>query len=121
MDTGSFLFLPRGCWHSTSSSEETIALNFTFGQPAWLDLILIELRNRLIQKDEWRELVNIDLLDENERKKVEEKLKSMINNLPNDFKGISVGDILARKKDDLDVYQSTQLVVRQLMSIKDGF
>lgn len=45
----------------------------------------------------------------------------MINNLPNDFKGISVGDILARKKDDLDVYQSTQLVVRQLMSIKDGF
>jgi len=56
-----------------------------------------------------------------ERKKVEEKLKSMINNLPNDFRGISVGDILSRKKDDLDVYQSTQLVVRQLMSIKDGF
>ncbi|PAK35901.1 JmjC domain-containing protein [Bacillus safensis] len=121
LDTGSFLFLPRGCWHSTSSSEETIALNFTFGQPAWLDLILIELRNRLIQKEEWRELVNIDLLDENERQKIEEKLKSMINNLPNDFRGISVGDILARKKDDLDVYQSTQLVVRQLMSIKDGF
>jgi hypothetical protein len=35
---GSLLFLPRGVWHATSSSETFSALNRILGQRSWFDL-----------------------------------------------------------------------------------
>ncbi len=55
---GSVLFVPRGYWHQTQTDEETLALNFTFGQPSWADLMLSALRARLLKDPAWRELAN---------------------------------------------------------------
>lgn len=119
LNTGSFLFLPRGSWHSTSSSDETISLNFTFGQPAWLDLLLIELKNQLIKKDEWRELAITDSLDSFEQEQLKNKLHVMLNNLSEELNNINPDNVIHRGKEDLDTYQSTQQTMRQLMSIKE--
>ncbi|MFP9048716.1 JmjC domain-containing protein, partial [Enterococcus faecalis] len=53
---GTMLYLPRGLWHSTKSDQATLALNITFGQPAWLDLMLAALRKKLISDNRFREL-----------------------------------------------------------------
>ncbi|MDI5962411.1 JmjC domain-containing protein [Streptantibioticus silvisoli] len=56
LTAGSLLFMPRGEWHATSSSETSLALNLTFGQPSWLDLLLTEIRARLVKSPNWRAL-----------------------------------------------------------------
>ena len=55
---GSVLFVPRGYWHATEADEDTLAINFTFGQPTWADLVLVALRKRLLKDGEWRVLAN---------------------------------------------------------------
>jgi 50S ribosomal protein L16 3-hydroxylase len=52
---GSFLFVPRGVWHSTEAQEDALALNFTFTAPTWLDLFTAALRSRLAMSPAWRE------------------------------------------------------------------
>ena len=53
---GSVLFVPRGYWHSTEADEDTLALNFTFGQPTWADVVLGQLREKLLKDRAWRKL-----------------------------------------------------------------
>lgn len=53
---GSLLFVPRGYWHSTAAQGEALALNFTFDQPTWADLLMVALRSRLMLSQDWREL-----------------------------------------------------------------
>jgi len=55
---GSVLFVPRGYWHETEASEDTLALNFTFSQPTWVDGVLLALRTRLLQHEAWREVAS---------------------------------------------------------------
>lgn len=55
---GSMLFVPRGYWHTTEASGEALALNFTFSQPTWADLLILALRSRLLLSAEWRELAS---------------------------------------------------------------
>ncbi len=57
---GSMLFVPRGYWHRTEAEGEALALNFTFSQPTWIDLLLLALRSRLSLSPEWRELAKVD-------------------------------------------------------------
>ena len=56
LSPGSVLFVPRGYWHATEADEDTLALNFTFGQPTWADLVLTALRRRLLGDARWREM-----------------------------------------------------------------
>ena len=53
---GSVLFVPRGYWHATEADEDTLAINFTFGQPTWADLVLDTLRRSLLKHEAWRGL-----------------------------------------------------------------
>lgn len=53
---GSLLFLPRGHWHQTHAEEESLSLNFTFDQPTWADVVVPEIRRRLLGETHWREL-----------------------------------------------------------------
>jgi 50S ribosomal protein L16 3-hydroxylase len=55
---GSVLFVPRGFWHETESDEDSLALNFTFGQPTWADVVLGALRIGLLEDPQWRELAD---------------------------------------------------------------
>ena len=56
LSPGSVLFVPRGYWHSTETAEDTLAINFTFGQPSWADVMLAALRVRLLKEPKWRAL-----------------------------------------------------------------
>lgn len=53
---GSVLFVPRGTWHSTESDGDSLALNFTFGQPTWADALLAALRPQMLKNPAWRAL-----------------------------------------------------------------
>ena len=53
---GSFLFVPRGAWHTTKASDEdTLSISFTLTAPTWIDLLTAAMRGRLAQNSEWRE------------------------------------------------------------------
>lgn len=53
---GSFLFVPRGSWHTTQASDEdTLAISFTFSAPTWIDILTAAMRGRLAQSSKWRE------------------------------------------------------------------
>jgi 50S ribosomal protein L16 3-hydroxylase len=55
---GSVLFLPRAWWHATRALEDSLQLNFTFDQPAWVDVILPAIYRELIRNERWRELAH---------------------------------------------------------------
>lgn len=51
---GSVLFLPRGYWHTSKTIEDSLALTLTFPSVIWIDLLLGEVRKRLLLKEKWR-------------------------------------------------------------------
>ena len=51
---GSLLFIPRGSWHKTNSQTDSLALNFTFSPPSYLDLLTTAMRGRLAGEERWR-------------------------------------------------------------------
>lgn len=55
LQAGSFLFVPRGTWHSTYATTDAVSLNFTFTPPTWIDLFTAALRSRLALSSDWRE------------------------------------------------------------------
>jgi 50S ribosomal protein L16 3-hydroxylase len=55
LEAGSFLFVPRGTWHSTHATTDALSLNFTFTPPTWIDLFTAALRGRLAISSDWRE------------------------------------------------------------------
>ncbi|ADO54226.1 MULTISPECIES: cupin domain-containing protein [Paenibacillus] len=117
---GSFLYLPRGIWHSTSSTEETLSLNITFSHPAWLELLLAEIRSRLTQHDTWRELAcDINLLSPEEQESLKSKLNQELNQVLPGFSSISAEDIFKRHTEEFDIYHVTQAVFRQLLATRE--
>ncbi|MDC1175456.1 hypothetical protein OAT67_08660, partial [Bacteriovoracaceae bacterium] len=49
-------FVPRGAWHKTQSiGSDSLALNFTYTVPSWLDLFLSALRGKLALDSKWRD------------------------------------------------------------------
>ncbi len=55
LEPGSVLFVPRGTWHATHATTDTLSLNFTFSAPTWLDVFGAALRSRLALSPEWRQ------------------------------------------------------------------
>jgi 50S ribosomal protein L16 3-hydroxylase len=109
---GSRLYLPRGYWHATESSRETLAVNITFGQPTWLDYVLTELRTRLARDRRWRQLaVTGDLLTAQARAELED----LLGELPEAVRGVGVGDVLESQTRNPDTYHETQRLIRQLL------
>ena len=99
---GSLLFVPRGWWHSTEARGEALALNFTFSQPTWADLLTLALRSRLMLSPGWRELAD-GVTSANWGKRVtaqnqmDELLAELVQDLPNwraeDILGATEGEI----------------------------
>jgi len=85
---GSMLFVPRGFWHSTEAEGEALALNFTFSQPTWIDLLTLALRSRLSLSPEWRELADGVTSKDSERRLLAQQtfdilLQDLVQDLPN--------------------------------------
>ena len=95
LSPGSMLFVPRGYWHSTEAHGEALALNFTFSQPTWIDLLLLALRSRLSLSSDWRELADgVGSLDIDRRLIAQQKLEALLVELTADLPNWQAVDIL---------------------------
>ncbi|MBC7397509.1 MAG: cupin-like domain-containing protein [Bdellovibrionales bacterium] len=95
LQPGSLLFVPQGYWHSTEASGEALSLNFTFGQPSFLDLFTAALRSRLLLSPEWRELADgVSSKDPERREYAEMKFDALLMELTQDLPHWRASDIL---------------------------
>jgi 50S ribosomal protein L16 3-hydroxylase len=59
LTAGSVLFVPRGYWHATEiGSPETLAINFTYSQPSWAEVLGAVVLQRLHRQPEFRALAD---------------------------------------------------------------
>jgi len=92
---GSFLFVPRGAWHTTKASDEdTISISFTITAPTWIDLLTAAMRGRLAQSSHWRETANF-VNDKNFYHEATEKFDLLLANLANDVPNWRAEDIFS--------------------------
>ena len=106
LSPGSVLFVPRGYWHATESDEETLALNFTFGQPSWADVVLAALRTKLLADPQWRELAQ----------GTEAPLLPMLARLPGEAAALVPDEVF----DAMDAQVAWLLVPKGLLRVEDG-
>lgn len=90
---GSLLFIPRGYWHATESEGDSLALNFTFTAPTWIDLLTAALRGRLAQAPHWRETAD-GVSDPATREMAEFKFNELLAELKQDIPHWRAEDIL---------------------------
>ena len=82
MEPGCVLFVPRGYWHSTSTDEDSLSLNFTFSQPTWADVLTKSLQEWLLNSEEWRGLADGLESDNDPRKELAiEKFELLVKKL----------------------------------------
>ncbi len=92
---GSLLYVPRGFWHSTSAQGEALALNFTYNQPTWADLITVALKSRLTLSPEWRELADgVSSREPARRMEAEARFNELLMELVADLPNWQASDIL---------------------------
>jgi 50S ribosomal protein L16 3-hydroxylase len=92
---GSFLFVPRGAWHTTKASDEdTLAISFTFTAPTWIDLLSAAMRGRLAQSSQWRETADF-VSDEELCHEACEKLDFLLADLAQEIPHWRAQDILS--------------------------
>ena len=92
---GSMLFVPRGFWHRTEAESEALALNFTFSQPTWIDIMTLALRSRLSLSPNWRSLADgVRSNDESRRLAARERFDQLILELVEDLPHWCAEDIL---------------------------
>jgi 50S ribosomal protein L16 3-hydroxylase len=95
LSPGSVLFVPRGVWHSTEASEDTLALNFTYSQPTWADVVSAALRQQLHRDVQWRELADgIGSPDPERRAACLARLSELLHQLPEQVFELEAGRIL---------------------------
>jgi 50S ribosomal protein L16 3-hydroxylase len=99
LKTGSLLFVPRGCWHSTHADSDALSLNFTFTAPTWIDLFTAALRGRLAQSSEWRETAN-GVSDFERSAEAEAKFDFLLAELVHDLPHWRAGHILGATETD---------------------
>lgn len=98
---GSVLFVPRGYWHRTEAQTEALALNFTYSQPTWVDILTLALRSRLLLAPEWRELADgVNSSDPSRRHIAQEKFEMLLIELVADLPNWQASDILAATEGD---------------------
>lgn len=99
LNAGSFLFVPRGSWHSTEAQSEALSLNFTFTAPTWIDLLTAALRGRLAQSSEWRETAD-GVSDLARSKMAEHRFDHLLAGLIEDLPNWKASDILNATETD---------------------
>lgn len=82
MEPGCVLFVPRGYWHETTTSEESMSLNFTFSQPTWADIFTKSLQEVLLNSPEWRGLADgLESQDQDRKKEAIEHFEMLVKQL----------------------------------------
>jgi len=94
LSEGSLLFVPKGHWHKTHAHDDSLALNFTFSLPSWVDILSMALRARLIQSEYWRDSV-IGLNSETSAKEKLSLFETLLDSLKSDIQSWDAGEILS--------------------------
>ena len=55
MSPGTVLFMPRGTWHYTEASEDSVAVSIIVDPPPAIDTVLEQIKFTLLQEPRWRE------------------------------------------------------------------
>jgi 50S ribosomal protein L16 3-hydroxylase len=93
---GSMLFLPNAYWHTTTAEEDALALNFTFSQPSWADLVSEGIRRRLVMDPRWRELAaGVGSREPEHTAAAVERLEAFIGELADEVRSIDTRGIIA--------------------------
>lgn len=104
LEPGSVLFVPRGYWHCTEAAGDALALNFTYNQPAWLDVFLAALRSRLVLSPEWRELADgVGSTNQERRKRARCEFDGLLLELTTDLPNWSAENILDATEGALEI------------------
>ncbi|MEI9997374.1 MAG: cupin domain-containing protein [Rhizomicrobium sp.] len=122
LEAGQMLFVPRGYWHGTSAGRHSLSLNFTFGQPAALDLALSALRRRLAASSHWRALLSCDLIVEESSTPADRQLREAaiwLQRLRTEIEKLSPSDLLDASRSLADPYSEANALVRQLSRYRD--
>lgn len=95
MEPGCVLMVPRGYWHSTTTEEDSLSLNFTFSQPTWADVFTKSMQELLLKSPEWRALA--DGLESKDSKRKDQAIATfaaMVDQLSMEMTEISGVDLL---------------------------
>ena len=103
---GSLMFLPRGIWHKTESSDATLSINITFSSPTYLDAILAELRRCLVADARWRAFLP---------RWTPVEMTEMLKDAARTVGQVQASDLLSWQDTQLDAYQVWNHVFRQTM------
>lgn len=95
MEPGCVLFVPRGYWHATMAEEESLSLNFTFGQPTWADVFTKSLQELLLTSSDWRALADgLEGSDQFRKEQALVQFEKLVKQLAADLPGISARGLL---------------------------
>jgi hypothetical protein len=98
MKPGTVLYMPRGMWHHTFASAESIAVSIIVNPPLAVDMILEHLKVTLLQKQEWREPV-YGIWNETPPASSKQKVASLIEELRTVTQNLDVESVV-RSADD---------------------
>jgi 50S ribosomal protein L16 3-hydroxylase len=95
MEPGCVLFVPRGYWHATATEEDSLSLNFTFGQPTWADVMTKSLQEWLLNSEEWRALADgLESRDETRRENAIAQFELLVKKLSSELPEIAGRQLL---------------------------
>jgi ribosomal protein L16 Arg81 hydroxylase len=57
VEPGSVVFVPRGFWHETVSTTDSVAISLVVKPPMWFEVVLRVLESELSQDSRWREYI----------------------------------------------------------------
>jgi 50S ribosomal protein L16 3-hydroxylase len=77
LEPGSVLFLPRGFWHQTAATTDSVSLSIAIATPTRLEVLLGDLRAKLVRNPIWRSPVIARRATENWRRSAGDELKKI--------------------------------------------
>ncbi|MFT5114760.1 MAG: ribosomal protein L16 Arg81 hydroxylase [Parasphingorhabdus sp.] len=91
---GSVLFMPRGTWHRTETSSDSLSISIILRPPAAMESVLELLRNRMLQDAKWRTPLHGAWGNAQQQQTADQQLAGLLKDLPNLLTDVNLGDVL---------------------------
>ena len=92
---GDILYVPRGYWHSTEGSADSLSLFLGFSVTPCLDRILSALRSRLLRNASWRENFIDAAAGREWEKRAKRQVADLLSSLQTDITELTADDVMA--------------------------
>ena len=94
MKPGSVLFFPRGTWHRTYASADSLAISIMIEPPSAAECVLDQLRLVMLQDPEWRRPLYGAWGNDEERAAAIEQATRLVQKIPDAASAIAAKDIV---------------------------